>query len=208
MQQSLFDEALEQLAGLNPGDVVAPAELLFYQGVVYYRTLNQAEGLKAIDALLDGAEASPRRYVAVARLMEVDLGTLQPDTLDHIARRMENIGQQLDLGRGGPKVRKIQDGVIESLDKLIKKLEDEQRTNSSNGQRNQLRPASPPTTARSASGRGPGQVDKRKFNAKGGWGNLPPKEREEAVQQIGRDFPSHYRDVIEQYFRRLAAEEG
>ena len=26
------------------------------------------------------------------------------------------------------------------------------------------------------------------------------------MQQIGRDFPSHYRDVIEQYFRRLAAE--
>ena len=24
------------------------------------------------------------------------------------------------------------------------------------------------------------------------------------MQQIGRDFPSHYRDVIEQYFRKLA----
>ena len=28
------------------------------------------------------------------------------------------------------------------------------------------------------------------------------------MQQIGRDFPSHYRDAIEQYFRRLAAERG
>jgi hypothetical protein len=26
------------------------------------------------------------------------------------------------------------------------------------------------------------------------------------LQQIGREFPSHYRDVIEQYFRRLASE--
>ena len=80
VQQSLFDEASEQLAGLNPGDVVAPAELLFYQGVVYYRLLNQEQGLKAIDDLLDGAEASPRRYVAVARLMQDDLGQLRPDT--------------------------------------------------------------------------------------------------------------------------------
>ena len=27
------------------------------------------------------------------------------------------------------------------------------------------------------------------------------------MQQIGRDFPAHYRDAIEQYFRRLATEE-
>jgi hypothetical protein len=26
------------------------------------------------------------------------------------------------------------------------------------------------------------------------------------LQQIGRQFPSHYRDVIEQYFRKLASE--
>ena len=36
--------------GLAPTDVVAPAELLFYQGVVYYRLLNQEKGMKAIDA--------------------------------------------------------------------------------------------------------------------------------------------------------------
>lgn len=48
---------------------------------------------------------------------------------------------------------------------------------------------------------------KKKFGNQDEWGDLPPKQREEAVQQIGRDFPSHYRDVIEQYFRRLAAEE-
>ena len=76
--------------------------------------------------MLDGAETSPRRYVAVARLMQADLEALKPDTLDHIARRMEDIQRRLDLGRAGPKVRKVQDGVIESLDKLIKKLEDEQ----------------------------------------------------------------------------------
>jgi hypothetical protein len=37
---------------------------------------------------------------------------------------------------------------------------------------------------------------------------LPAKEREEAMQQIGKDFPSHYREVIEQYFRKLASEES
>ena len=41
-----------------------------------------------------------------------------------------------------------------------------------------------------------------------GWGNLPDKDREKAMQEIGREFPSHYREVIEEYFRRLAAEES
>ena len=41
-----------------------------------------------------------------------------------------------------------------------------------------------------------------------GWGNLPEKDREKALQDIGRDFPSHYREVIEEYFRRLAAEQS
>jgi hypothetical protein len=37
---------------------------------------------------------------------------------------------------------------------------------------------------------------------------LPPKEREEAMQEIGRDFPAHYREVIEEYFRELAREQN
>ena len=30
------------------------------------------------------------------------------------------------------------------------------------------------------------------------------KQREEALQRIGDDFPAHYREVIEEYFKRLA----
>ena len=72
---------------------------------------------------------------------------------------MENIGQQLDLGRGGPKVRKVEDGVMQSLDKIIKKLEDEQQQAAAAAGGNGLRPA----TARRrqpAHGQGPrpGQV--------------------------------------------------
>jgi hypothetical protein len=53
-------------------------------------------------------------------------------------------------------------------------------------------------------GSGPGNVDAKKLDGHADWGNLPPKEREEALQELGKDFPSHYRDVIEEYFRKLA----
>jgi hypothetical protein len=206
-QQGLYDEAGEQLAGLKPADVVAPALLLFYQGVVHHALLEKEKGLAAIDQLLEGAEASPRRYVALARLMQEDLNRLEDDTLDHIARRMNDIRRRLDLGHGGKKVRTVEDGVIESLDKLIKKLE-EQQQQSAASQANNIRPSQPAQDSTPMGGKGAGEVTKRHIGSQSGWGDLPPKEREETLQQIGREFPAHYRDVIEQYFRRLATDDG
>jgi hypothetical protein len=204
VHELLFDEAQEQLAGLEPGDVAAPAALLFYQSVVCHALLNRESGMKSIDELLQGEQTSPRRYVALARLMLEDLKGLQDDTLDHIARRMEDIRRRLDLGRAGPKVRTEEDGVVESLDKMIKKLEDQQEDES--GSANSIRSTSPAKESQIMGGKGPGDVEKKNIGAGSGWGDLPPKEREAALQDVGRDLPSHYRDVIEQYFRRLAEE--
>lgn len=205
--QTLYDEAAEQLAGIKPGDVVDPASLLFYQAVVHHRLLEKEKGLQAARELLADGHSPPRRYTTVARLIEADLKDLEPETLDHIARRMEDIQRRLDLGRAGPKVRKIEDGVIESLDKLISELEQQQQKSasmSSGGQGSQSQ--SPLPDSRIAELKGRGEVTKRNIGSEAGWGDLPPREREEVLQQIGREFPSHYRDVIEQYFRKLAAE--
>jgi hypothetical protein len=51
-------------------------------------------------------------------------------------------------------------------------------------------------------------VERRDIGRGTGWGNLDEKDREKALQEIGREFPSHYREIIEEYFRRLAAEES
>jgi hypothetical protein len=204
-QQSLFDEALEQLAGLGPADVVDPASLLFYRGLANYRLADREPGLRDAERLLASPEHSPRRYTALAELMRDDLKRLEPDSLAHIGRRMDDVRRRLALGRGGPKVRKVEDGVIESLDKLIKEIEDRlqepQGAGSISAQSNK-----PANESRIMGGKGKGDVVQRKVGDKSGWGNLPPKEREEAMQQVGREFPAHYREVIEQYFRRLAAE--
>jgi hypothetical protein len=202
-----FEEALEQLGGLKTAEVVAPADLLFYQAVTCHRMLNKEEGLKVINQLLDGAEASPRRYVAVAYLMQADLSSLEEETLDHIARRMEDVQRRLDLGRAGPKVRKVEDGVIESLDKMIKKIEDEQNKQNSS-QSSALKSTNPAKDSTPMGGKAPGDVAKKDIGHKSGWGDMPPKDREEALQHMGRDFPPHYRDAIEEYFRKLAAEEN
>ena len=202
--ESLYDEALVQLDGLQPKQVVDPASLLFCQAVVHHRLLQKDASLDAIDQLLVDEKRSPRRYVALARLMQQDIRDVSEDTLDHIARRMEDIERRLSLGRGGPRVREVEDGVIESLDKLIKKLEEQQQGGQGSG--NNLQPSRPADDSRLMGGKGPGRVTKKPLGNKTGWGDLPPKQREEALQEIGRQFPSHYRDVIEQYFRKMAGE--
>ncbi|MHC4402840.1 MAG: hypothetical protein ACYTG0_24530 [Planctomycetota bacterium] len=207
VQERLYDEALQQLEGLQPRDVVDPASLLFCQAVAHQRLLNKPAAEEAIGRLLAGADESPRRYVALARLMQTDVEGLQVDSLDHIARRMEDIERRLDLGRAGQKVRAVEDGVVESLDKLIKKLE-EQQQQSSSASADSLQSSSPAQDSLPMGGKGRGEVTKRNVGSESGWGDLPPKQREETLQEIGRRFPAHYRDVIEQYFRKLASEEG
>jgi hypothetical protein len=221
-QQRLYDEALQQLKDLQPTDVVDPAALLFYQGVCNHWMLHKEDGLKAINRLLEQKQNIPHRYQEVAELMQADLNELEDDSLDHISRRMNDVTRRLDLGHAGKKVRGEEDGIISSLDKKIKQLEDQANAAGSSGNSGGdsqpggeggqgdpqgIRSRNPAADSRLAKGKGPGEVKSKNIGNHSGWGDLPPKEREEAMQQISKDFPSHYRDVIEQYFRRLATED-
>ena len=142
--------------------------------------------------------------------MREDLKSLEDDSLDHIARRMDDIRRRLDLGRAGEKVRKEEDGVIASLDKLIEEMEKQQQQQQQQQQKNAGGGRSPFAsrcrTVASPEPRAPARSIARTLGNTAGWGDLPAKEREEALQQIGKDFPSHYRDIIEQYFKKLATE--
>lgn len=221
-QERRFDEAGAQLAGLQPSDVVDPATLLFYQSVCNHWTLQASAGMKSINQLLEQRKSIPRRYVQLAELMQADLAKLKEETLDHISRRMNDVTRRLDFGHAGKKVRGVEDGIIASLDKLIKDLEDqagqsggegeqdggEDQQDGGSGDPKGTRSSRPAQDSKIAEGKGAGDVKSKKIGNRSGWGDLPPKDREAAMQQIGKEFPSHYRDIIEQYFRKLASEEG
>ena len=50
----------------------------------------------------------------------------------------------------------------------------------------------------------PGDANDRNTLARAGWGNLPPAERAKAEQDIGRNFPPHYREALKKYTENLA----
>ncbi len=200
-----YDEAIEQLQGLTTADVVDPAALLFYQCAAYHRMPDKRQCLPLAALLLEQPQRIPRRYLTVAQLIQADIRPLEPDSLDEISRMMDEVRRRLELKRAGTRVRQQEDEVIAKLDKLIQKAEEQQQQRS-RGLAGNLQPANPAQDSLPMQGKGPGQVDPRQIGSKSGWGNLPPAERQEALQQIGKDLPAHYREVIEEYFRRLARE--
>ena len=210
-QNELYDETLEQIGDLRPENVVDPASLLFYQSVAYHRLLKKKECLPIVDRLLEQEQTLPKRFSALAKLIRADIEPLESDSLDEISRLMDNIKVRLGHGRAGTRVRKEEDDVIAKLDKMIKDLEDKANQaqaagGSSGAAGDTLNPASPMNDSVPGGAKGPGNVDPKKIEKKAGWGNLPAKERQQALQQLGEDFPSHYRDVIVEYFRKLARE--
>ena len=208
-QSELQDECLQVLEGIKPQDVVDPATLLFYQATGYHRILAKEKCLRAISLLQENNDAIPRRYATLANLMKADIGPLEKDSLDEVARLMSDIQRRLKLGRAGTRVRKEEDDVIAKLDKMIEELEKQQQQQQSSGQgAGNLNPSSPAQDSSDLGGSGPGNVDRRNHGDAEDWGSLPPKERQKALQQISKELPAHYREVIEEYFRKLARDGG
>lgn len=205
-QHKLYDETIVELKGLSPTDVVDPASLLFYRMIAYQQLVQPDEARTALVQLMEHRDQLPRRYQQLGQLLERDLESLDDESLDHIARRMNDIRRRLAYGRAGEHVQEIERGVVESLDRTIKELEEKQQQSQQSQASGPSQPGQPMQDSQLPAMQAPMEVDQGDIGHSSGWGDLPPKEREQALQAIGRDFPAHYRDLIEQYFRELAAE--
>ena len=202
-----YDEAALLLENLPLDSSVDPTTLLFCKAACEYWLLRIEEAAQSVAKLLERENELPVRYRQLALLLETDITSLKEDSLDHISRRMRDVTRRLELGHAGPGVQAVQSGVIDSLDKLIKKLEEQKKQQASGGAGSSggsMSDGRPMEDSQLAGGKGRGEVKKRELGETDEWGDLPPREREDALQQIGRDYPAHYREAIEQYFKRLA----
>ena len=191
---------------LSIEESLMPERLLFFRAVTEHGLVLKEDCLKTLEELEPFQEQLPRRYGALAVLMRRDLEGMPKEGLEPISRKMKDIRRRLDWQQTGEEVQRVEREVIESLDKLIEKLEEEERQR----QQQAMRPSSgkpsgkPAEEARIKGEVAPGRVQQKRLEQGGEWGNLPPQEREESLQQIGRDFPPYYREAIEQYFKRMA----
>jgi len=204
-QRSMYEEALAVFHELDPAAVVDPATCLFFRAVCEHQLLQRTEGLATLDNLLQNTQQVPEPYAGLAKLMEHDLKSLEEDPLGTVSRMMRDSERRLDLGRGGQKVQKVQDEIVAALDELIKKAEQQNSGGGEGTGRNNTNRSDAPAADSTIKGAtAPGEVDPKEFKKQGGWGALPPKEEARAKNLLNQEFPAHYRQAVEQYFKKLA----
>jgi hypothetical protein len=219
-QRRVYEESLDALRLVRPEQVLDPAAYLFHRAVAEHALLLKDDANRSIVRLLDDVADAPERYKMVSVLMAFDMRAWKEKDLGAIARRMDNVERRLELARGGPRTQKIQKEVVARLDELIKQLENQAKgQDSSNGGAcpdggqpggsSGGAPNSPQRESKGGKNSGPGKVDPKHLeNLARQWGKLPDKQRAEAMQELTRDMPPRYREVIESYFRKLATSEA
>ncbi len=214
MRARLYDEALPVIAEVDPSESIDPASALFYRGACYHALLMKKEALADLRRLLENEDDCPVRYARTAKMMVADIKPLKEDSLDEISRIMTDVTRRLDLGRTDDEVKDREQKIIDKLTKLIDKLEEQkqqqqqqqQQAGGSGQNSNDPNRGSPMDDSRIAGANGNGDVDRKNIKQRDGWGNLPPAQRQQALQQISRDLPTHHREAIEAYFRKLATD--
>ena len=210
-QNALYDEALNKLQALSMETVSDPSTYLFNLAVCQHHLLRRDECVASLGRLLEREIDLPTRYAITARLMEADIKPLKEDSLDEISRLMNDVERRLTLGRTGKMVRDKQQAIIDKLDKSIDQIEQQmqqqqqqQKQKKQQNQKQNQDPTKPQDQMQPEEVKGPGEIDSKDIGNSASWGNLPPAQRQEALQNMTKDLPSHYREVIEAYFKRLS----
>jgi hypothetical protein len=150
--------------------------------------------------------------------MLLDMQMWKDKDLGDVARKMENIERRLDIARGGPETQRQQREVLNRLDEIIKKLENDKKPPG---------PPGPPGPGdQPGKGKGPpksndpsdpadeigeapnmrttGENEFRKFaNIASEFGRLPPREQHRVLQELTAGMSPRHREAIENYFRSL-----
>ena len=214
VHHGLYDEALQRLLPLAQESTSDPATWLFCTGICQHHLMQRSACLETLEKLLEREIELPTRYAITARLMQADIKPFKEDSLDEIARMMNDVERRLALGRAGKTVQEKEQAIVDKLDKMIEKLEEQQQQQQQKQQQKNGGNAKgqkpnqgnkPMDDSQLAEQKGAGDVDQKDIGDGSGWGNLPPAQRQEALQNITKDLPSHFREVIEAYFKRLAS---
>ena len=210
IQARLYDEAASVLDQMTPENSVDPCGVLLHRAIVCSQIDDREKGVAAIKQFRKTAEKDvlvSRRYRELAKLLDAEFQNSPKEAEDptNISRKMDDVRRRLGKGRTDDDTQEAEEDVLKSLDKLIEKIEQKIQQQQQSDENEGQQANKPANDSRILKQKGPGNVDRKEFDPQSNWGDLPPKEREEALLRIEQNFPAHYRDIIEQYFREMAS---
>lgn len=201
----------------------AGAEGLFLAGYCALQALRYDEARERLEAFTREYPDAPERLRGSARQMLLELSRREPERLGDVHDLMRFASRELSHGRTDDPVREHQQKAVELLAKLIDEAEQREKQQSqqsggSKGGRSRggsNRPGQPGGQHAQRSTLPPGEGgdigelrEQRRVRPGEAWGKMPPQEREALLQSLQKQFPSQYRDLVEQYYRQLSKENG
>lgn len=182
-------------------------------------SLDEVLGLKEAKGAVSRDPLEEELNKALGREEEGDLLAQAADLMDRSAKRL---GESKDAGLG---TQRLQEDAIRKLDALIaqaqnnqqkkqsKKKQEQDKQQEQQQQQQQSQKQQQPKTAQTASedalaGPAKQEAELRAAMAAAGatWGNLPPHLRDALRQGKSDQFSSLYKQLTEQYYKRLAEE--
>lgn len=199
-----YNECLVWCNSLEDADVYSIALREYLKTVTAFVTVDYAKAKDSLALLSDDYDNFGLARRKTLEQIKQSLEIKEPKKLHVVANRMEDVERRLALGQGNQLTQDQQQRVIDDLDELIKNLEEKQKQQQQASSSNAAPSGTPAEESRAGEYKGPGQVDRKRFSSGDPWGALSPAERERLSQGIDRDFPGHYRRLIEGYYQRLA----
>jgi len=142
--------------------------------------------------------SSPAGEVFIGLMRTSGKGEIRLDELKRIIREQETARSNTELGRRDRNSL----GKLDPIDPL--QLAGVPRDPGGQPDEIDKRPSRPQNDSFGGDGKGPGTVDAKKLkDLSENWGKLPEKERAKAMEELTRDMPPRYREVIEKYFKKL-----
>lgn len=169
-------------------------------------TLKEAEYLEGFNIEL------PEGFKVVTHLVKEEASLWKQDftDLDDISRDMLKVKDKLLNGYAGKATQKEQDLIVKRLNKLIEEAE-KKKKGKGDGEdgKDDSNPGGvagrPAEQSQILEDSGKGDVNNkavRKLSEK--WGSMPPRERQQALQELTQGMSARHREAIENYFRNLS----
>ncbi len=188
--------------------------MLFMLGYSYIRELRYEAAKAILTQFLKAYPQAPQRLRVTATQIVTEIDRRIPGKLGDVRDLLAYAHQRIELGDTGEPVAQRQQQAVALLDNMIQEAEENeknarQKSPSGGGKGNKPQPSSGAKESRIPSGAPAGDTVLRRSRVTPGeaWGKMPPREREQIIQTLQRQFPSRYRDLLEQYYRQLAKDQ-
>ena len=215
MNRERYEEAAQVfLTVLNEyGRVVGcDIEAAFYRAVCLGQNREKEQAIVAAQRFLDDYPDAPERFRKAMEQMKAELMQEWESPLYDLAGRMNHVASKIKGGNTGDQTQAKQKEIVEIIEELIKKAEEQENKGQGQGgggggpPRGNRQPSGPADQSKLPPGASRVGDLRPKPKAKPGakWGEMRDKEREEVLQALKEQFPDRYRELLEQYHKALA----